>query len=48
MTKIPIQVHVGEGLEAAGERFIDAWERAEQGIIVPERHIGFESYEGFA
>lgn len=48
MTRIPLQVHVGEGLEAAGKRFIDAWARAEQGIIARERHIGFESYEGFA
>ena len=48
MTKVPLQVHVGEGLEAAGERFIAAWERAEKGIIAPERHIGFESYECFA
>jgi predicted transcriptional regulator len=48
MTNIPLQVHIGEGLEAAGERFIAAWERAERGIIAPERHVGFESFAGFA
>ena len=48
MTNIPLQVHIGEGLEVACERFIAAWERAEKGIIAPERHLGFESYEGFA
>lgn len=48
MTGIPLQIHIGEGLEAAGQRVIAAWKRAEQGDTEPERHVGFESFAGFA
>ena len=48
MKDIPLQVHIGEGLRAAGDRVIAAWKRAEKGIFEPERHIGFESFAGFA
>jgi len=47
MTK-PVQVHVGESLEAAGARFVDAWHRAESGALTPdvaELHVGFENFE---
>lgn len=48
MTKVPLQIHIGETLEAAGQSFIAAWERAEKGDFRPERHVGFESFAGFA
>jgi len=38
------QVHV-EPLAAAGQRFIDAWRRAERGESVREDHLSFESLE---
>jgi predicted transcriptional regulator len=41
-----VQVHVGESLEAMGERFIDAWHRAKRGEHVRERYVGFETWEG--
>lgn len=40
-----IQVHVGESLEAMGQRFVDAWHRAERGEAVHESHLSFESWE---
>ena len=48
MTGIPLQIHIGEGLEAAGKRVIAAWKLAELGPVEPERHVGFESFAGFA
>ena len=48
MAQMALQIHIGESLEKMGERFITAWERAEKGIIEPERHVGFESFAGFA
>ena len=41
-----VQVHIGEALEAVGQRVIDAWHRAERGEHVRERHIGFETWDG--
>jgi predicted transcriptional regulator len=46
-----IQIHIGDTLGVMGERFIDAWHRAEQGELTPEspeRQIGFETFELFA
>ena len=40
-----IRVHV-EDLAAAGQRFVDAWKRAERGETVVEEHLAFESLEG--
>ena len=39
------RVHV-ESLETSGQRFIDAWRRAERGEAVHEEHLSFESLEG--
>jgi predicted transcriptional regulator len=45
MTKTrKVQVHV-ESLAAAGQRFVDAWKRAERGERVREEHLSFESFE---
>lgn len=38
------QFHVG-GIEEFGDRFIDAWKRAEAGEEVNERHHSFETWE---
>jgi predicted transcriptional regulator len=46
--KVPLQIHIGETLEEAGQSFVAAWKRAEQGISETERHVGFESFAGFA
>ena len=35
-----IQVHVG-GLTDMGQRFADAWHRAERGNVTPETHVTF-------
>jgi predicted transcriptional regulator len=40
-----VSVHVGEGPEASGQRFIHAWRRAEQGEAGAENHLSFESWE---
>ena len=48
MKNVPLQIHIGEGLRAAGDRFVAAWKRAEAGDFEPERHLGFESFAGFA
>ncbi len=40
-----VSVHVGEGSEASGQRFIDAWHRAERGEAGAESHLSFESWE---
>lgn len=47
MTKT-VQVHVGETLESAGQRFLDGWRRAERGELTAgnaELHIGFSDWE---
>ncbi|MDR3538671.1 MAG: hypothetical protein P4L71_19400 [Acetobacteraceae bacterium] len=44
-----VQVHVGESIGAAGGRFLDAWKRAENGELTPEKaefHVSFETWEG--
>ena len=46
-----VHVHVGDTLEAVGERFVGAWKRAERGELTGESaelHVGFESWEGLA
>lgn len=40
-----LHIHVG-ALDEMGERFKDAWRRAESGETVEERHITFESWAG--
>jgi len=45
MKKRPkLKVHV-EPLAKSGERFIDAWHRAERGERFREEHLSFESFE---
>ncbi len=47
MAKV-VRVHVGDTLEEVGQRFVDAWHRAERGELTPETaevHVGFESFE---
>lgn len=41
-------MHVGEGPEAAGAQFVDAWKRAEAGELRADNaevHLGFASWE---
>jgi predicted transcriptional regulator len=40
-----LKIHVGEGRNAMGARFIDAWHRAERGESTCERHLSFDSFE---
>lgn len=43
-----VQVHVGETLESAGQRFLDGWRRAERGELTAqnaELHVGFSDWE---
>jgi predicted transcriptional regulator len=40
-----VRVHV-ETLAKSGQRFVDAWRRAERGEQVREEHLSFESFEG--
>ncbi len=40
-----VSVHVGEGPEASGQRFIRARRRAERGEASAENHLSFESWE---
>ncbi len=40
-----VSVHVGEGPEASGQRFVRAWRRAERGETGAETHLTFESWE---
>ena len=47
MTKT-VQVHVGETLESAGQRFLEGWRRAERGELTAENaelHVGFTDWE---
>ena len=39
-----VQVHV-ESVAVSGQRFVDAWRRAERGARVHEEHLSFESLE---
>ena len=48
MTDKTVSLHVGESLEIAGARFLDAWKRAEAGELRPDNaevHLGFASWE---
>jgi predicted transcriptional regulator len=40
-----LKIHVGDTLENMGQRFADAWHRAERGEAVSERHLSFDSFE---
>lgn len=40
-----LQVHVGETLDDAGTRFVEAWHRMERGETVNEKHVRFKSWE---
>jgi predicted transcriptional regulator len=40
-----VSIHVGEGPEASGQRFIRAWHPAERGEPGAETHLSFESWE---
>jgi predicted transcriptional regulator len=46
-----LQIHIGEDLEEAGARFVDAWHRAERGELTEanaEYHLSFENFATFA
>ena len=43
-----IEIHVEGDAGAAGERFLDAWQRAARGGRVDERHFSFESWDGLS
>ena len=43
-----IKVHVGTTIKEMGERFVDAWHRAEAGEDIHERHVSFESMDMLA
>jgi predicted transcriptional regulator len=40
-----VQVHLGETIEDAGARFVDAWHRMEHGEEVSEKHVSFQDWE---
>lgn len=40
-----LKIHVGEGRDTMGARFVDAWHRAERGETVTEHHLSFDSFE---
>ncbi len=43
-----VSLHVGDMMQAAGQRFVDAWHRAEKGELREENaevHLGFASWE---
>lgn len=45
-----LQIHIGDSLDSMGQRFIDAWNRAERGDLTDdnaERHAGFANVELF-
>jgi predicted transcriptional regulator len=44
--KEKLEVHVGDSLEEAGRRFVNAWQRLANGKRVRERHLSFETLEG--
>ena len=43
-----VEIHVGEDLSVIGDRFIDAWRRAEAGELTPENAELHASFEDFA
>lgn len=45
MSNGQMRVHLGETLEDAGARAIDAWHRMERGEDVHEKHVSFETWE---
>ena len=48
MTK-ELELHIGESLDEFGERFIEAWHRAERGELTEgEYHVSFEDFATFA
>jgi len=45
-----LQIHIGDSLDTMGQRFVDAWHRAEHDVPdadQPERHVGFATFEQF-
>lgn len=40
-----VRVHVDQDSEALGQRFIDAWHRAERGDATGEINLSFQSWE---
>jgi predicted transcriptional regulator len=45
-----MQLHIGDGLDDIGRRFVDAWHRADAGELTEEnteRHLGFENFATF-
>ena len=43
-----LTIHVGEGMEEMGRRFVSAWKRAEAGQTVNERHLTFATRQDAA
>jgi len=43
-----LKIHVGEGAEAMGRRFVSAWKRAEAGQEGSERHLTFATLQDAA
>ena len=44
-----VKITVGGNLEeAASNRFVEAWHRAERGEALAERHLAFESWEALS
>ncbi|HEY1932045.1 MAG TPA: hypothetical protein VGG99_08540 [Acetobacteraceae bacterium] len=44
-----VKITVGGAMEeAASQRFVDAWHRAERGETFHERHLAFESWDALA
>ena len=40
-----LKIHVGDHLDDMGQRFVDAWHRAERGEDISERHLSFDGFE---
>ncbi len=43
-----LKIHVGEPLEAMGQRFAAVWNRADGGAGAAEHHLSFDSFETLA
>ncbi len=46
-----LRIHVGDTLDEMGDRFIDAWHRAESGELnaaLPEHHVSFDDFSTFS
>ncbi|MCW2248045.1 putative transcriptional regulator [Azospirillum fermentarium] len=43
-----LNVHVGDTAADFGQRFVEAWKRAERGEVQQERHLSFDSFETLA